>query len=259
MRRSAKILWSVVIAATLGLTSTPASAMWTYWGQWLPVVSFQQRYKIEAAGATTFWSTQFNFVEQPQGGGYVGVQTDGYGMDHGVRNLAIFSLWDAISVKPGRGASCGEFGGEGVGLSCRAPITVQAGHMYGVRVSRIAYGEGRRAWSTYAASVRNYTTGEKADLGRITVPYVVSMTPPANFIEYFGPTVPCRLRPHAAATFQAPLVATLEKGPMRVLEHDGTSNPQCEKEIATFKKSSVLVSTGTDMGSFDLPPKTPNP
>lgn len=259
MRKSAKILWVSVVAALTSLAAAPASAMWTYWGKWTPVIRFEQNYTIEAAGATTFWSTQFNFVEQPQGGGYVGVQTDGYGMEHGVRNLAIFSLWDAISVKPGVGASCGEFGGEGIGLSCRAPITVQAGHSYGVYVSRIAYGNGRRPWSTYAASVRNHTTGEKVDLGAITVPYVVSMTPPANFIEYFGPSVSCEQRPYAAATFRSPIVATLDGEKVRKLWHDGTSTPQCSKEIATLKKAAILVSTGTDVRVAELPPHNQNP
>lgn len=259
MRISVKLMVIGAVAAVATSVAAPASAMWAYWGKWTPVVRFEQRYTIEAAGATTFWSTQFNFVEQPQGGGYVGVQTDGYGMEHGVRNLAIFSLWDAVSVLPSSGASCGEFGGEGVGLSCRAPITVKAGHSYSVYVARVAYGNERRPWSSYAASVRNHTTGEKVELGTITVPYVVSMTPPANFIEYFGPTVSCEQRPYAAATFQAPTVMTLDKSRVKRLGHGGTSTPQCSKEIAALKNTAILVSTGTDMKTVDLPPTSTNP
>ena len=230
--------------------ATPAHGMWAYWGRWTPVVRFEQRYTIDAAGATSFWSTQFNFVEQPHSGGYVGVQTDGWGLEHGQTDLAIFSLWEAVSVQPGPGASCGEFGGEGVGLSCRVPITVEVGHQYGVVVERSAVGAGKRAWSTFTAWVSNYTTGEQAQLGSITVPYVVAMTPPANFIEYFGPTRACEWRPYAAATFQAPLVHPLNGKQMRRLWHDGTSTPSCSKEIANPQRLRIKITTGTELETF---------
>jgi hypothetical protein len=209
-------------------------------------VRFEQRYTINAAGETSFWATQFNFVEQPHSGGYVGVQTDGWGFEHGQTDLAIFSLWDAISVNPGPGASCGEFGGEGVGLSCRAPIAVEPGHKYGIIVERSRKGaeKRRQAKSTFTAWVSNYTTGETIHLGSITVPYVVSMTPPSNFIEYFGPKRKCTKRPYAVATFRAPLVQPRDEKAVRRLWLDGTSTPSCNKEIADPQRFSVKISTG---------------
>lgn len=257
MSRTARIGAAIIAAALALATASPVKGMWAYWGQWTPVVRFEQRYTIDAAGEYTFWATQFNFVEAAHSGGYVGVQTGGWAMEHGETDLAIFSLWDAISVSPSPGASCGTFGGEGEGLSCRIPITVETGHRYGVGVERVAAGDKRRPWSTFAAWVVNYTTGERFDLGTITVPFFDAMTQPNNFIEYFGPTRTCDTRPFASATFQAPVVVPLEtKKPVR-LPQSGSSTPACSREVANPSRGSIKISTGTNLAVVQ--PPTDNP
>lgn len=64
--------------------------------------------------ANVFWSNQFSLVGTSSGG-YTGMQSNG-----GSDRMFLFSVWDATEAKAGTpGSACVDFGGEGIGKSCR--------------------------------------------------------------------------------------------------------------------------------------------
>lgn len=236
------VLLAAVAALCAVVVPQPAAAMWSYWNDTgVGIRKYTQVFTLGAVAPTTFWSSQFNFKEQPYSGGYIGVQMDGYAFELGSGEIAIFSLWNAVRAVPAPGAVCGEFGGEGVGLSCRTLIQTRPGHTYKVSVERI--GRTKR-WSEFYGSVRNLTTGEIHRLGTIRVPGQVSLFSPSNFIEYFGPTRACEDRPLASARFQAPVVSTEAGQPSTQLRATGFSEPGCTREIGAARAAYARISTG---------------
>ena len=241
-----KILMTLAGAALLILVPGPnANAMWTHWQQGPGVYRYTQNFTVQRVGRDTFWASQFNFVENPAGGGYVGVQNNGYAFSFGNTDMAIFSLWDAIRAEPGEGAVCGAFGGEGEGLSCRAPISLQDGSRFMVRVHQVGPNSKTDNTTEYGASVINLDTNERRFLGKITVKGEVNMTAPNNFIEYFGPEKECMERPLAIATFNAPGVSYVNDKRLVVLKNIGTSIPSCSKEQASSGRLRITISTGS--------------
>jgi len=240
-RLSARVTAVVVGLCALAVPSR-AGAMWSYWSHTEDgITRYTQVFTLGATAPTTFWSSQFNFKEQPDSGGYIGVQVDGYAFDLGSGEIAIFSLWNAVHAVPAPGAVCGKFGGEGEGLSCRTRIQVRSGHSYKVAVERTV---SVRKWAEFRGSVQNLTTGESHPLGTIRVPGRVSLIAPANFIEYFGPTLACPDRPLAWARFQAPVVHTGAGTPPIRLRADGFSEPGCAQEVGAARTAYARISTG---------------
>lgn len=224
------------------LFPTGAQALWGFWdGPRQGVRSYSQNITLEDTAPTTFWSSQFNFVEQPDSGGYVGVQVDGYAFELGTGDIAIFSLWNAVKALPAPGAVCGPFGGEGEGLSCRARISVHPGHTYQVRVERV---RSTSRWTEFQATVSNFTDRTAHPLGTIRVPGRVHMGLPANFVEYFGAPLDCPDRPLASAVFSPPRVLLVGENAPRVLRADGFSTPGCAQEVGTPLRRFSRISTG---------------
>lgn len=235
-------LLTAVAALCAVVVPQPAAAMWSHWNDTgLGIRKYTQVFTLGATAPTTFWSSQFNFREQPDSGGYIGVQVDGYAFELGSGEIAIFSLWNADRAVPAPGAVCDEFGGEGVGLSCRARIQTRPGHTYKVSVERI--GRSKR-WSEFHGSIRNLTTKEVHPLGTIRVPGDVSLYSPSNFIEYFGPALACADRPLASARFQAPVVFTGDESRPRQLRSSGFSEPGCAQEVGAARAAYSRISTG---------------
>jgi hypothetical protein len=219
-----------------------AQAMWGFWdGPRTGVLEYSQNLTLGHTAPTTFWSSQFNFQEQPESGGYVGVQVDGYAFDQGVGEIAIFSLWNATKAYPSPGAVCGPFGGEGEGLSCRTRMAVKPGHEYQVRVVRV---RGTSRWTEFRADVRNLTDRTRHPLGTIRVPGRVTMGLPANFIEYFGTPLACSDRPRASARFAPPRVVLDGEAAPRVLRQGGFAAPACSQEIGVPSRGYSRISTG---------------
>ena len=117
------VLLTALAACCAVVVPQPAAAMWSYWNDTeTGIHRYTQVFTLGKTAPTTLWSSQFNFREQPDSGGYIGVQVDGYAFELGSGDIAIFSLCNADHAIPAPGAVCGEFGGEGVGLSCRTRI-----------------------------------------------------------------------------------------------------------------------------------------
>jgi hypothetical protein len=147
--------------------------------------------------ANVFWSNQFSLVGTSSGG-YTGMQSNG-----GSDRMFLFSIWDATEAKAGTaGSACVDFGGEGIGKSCRMAHEWQQGHAYQFHV---AY-EGDQ-W--LGVTVTDTTTHRSFKLGSIrTASNGISPGGMVNWTEYFewsSPDSDCFNQPYTAAQFDLPL------------------------------------------------------
>ena len=147
-----------------------------------------------------YWEAGWHWDNVPDGG-YGGIQSKGILADGTISDLAIFSIWNGLGAIPGAGAGCTAFGGEGIGYSCRIPITLIAGNKYeisfGVDVAR-----GPQWW---IATISDLTKGTKSVIGSIeTNSRIAKASNWNNFIEYWGQSVPCDAVGAASAKFYVP-------------------------------------------------------
>ena len=147
-----------------------------------------------------YWEAGWHWDNVPDGG-YGGIQSKGILADGTISDLAIFSIWNGLGAIPGAGAGCTAFGGEGIGYSCRIPITLIAGNKYeisfGVDVAR-----GPQWW---IATISDLTKRTKSVIGSIeTNSRIAKASNWNNFIEYWGQSVPCDAVGAASAKFYVP-------------------------------------------------------
>jgi hypothetical protein len=145
--------------------------------------------------ANVFWSNQFSLLGGQ--GGYTGMQSNG-----GDKRMFLFSLWDATEAKPGSpGSYCLNFGGEGVGKSCRMAHAWQAGHKYRFHLAF----EGDR-W--LGVTVTDMTTNQSFKLGSIRAKAdKISPKGMVDWTEYFEwseATSECNNQPYTSALFDLP-------------------------------------------------------
>ncbi|MFE4197580.1 ricin-type beta-trefoil lectin domain protein [Paenarthrobacter sp. NPDC056912] len=146
--------------------------------------------------AKVFWSNQFQFSDGKNA--YTGMQTNGAGN----ARTFIFSVWDATEAKAGAAGSwCQDFGGEGVGKSCRINVEWVQGHNYKFNLNN----EGDR-W--FGVTVTDTTTGTSFKLGSIRAgsDYVKS-TNMVSWTEYFewnNPKATCLDQPYSRAEIALP-------------------------------------------------------
>ena len=148
----------------------------------------------------TYWEAGWHWDNVPDGG-YGGVQAQGNLADGKVSDLAIFSIWNGLSAIPGPDAGCTPFGGEGIGYSCRIPITLVAGNKY-----EISFGvDSIRGPQWWIATISDIAKGTKNVIGSIeTNSSIAKATNWNNFIEYWGQEVPCDAVGRASAKFYSP-------------------------------------------------------
>ncbi|NRQ36434.1 DUF3472 domain-containing protein [Nonomuraea sp. NN258] len=147
-------------------------------------------------GSNVFWSNQFGFTQG--NGAYTGLQSNG-----GSERLFLFSVWDATEAKAGTsGSYCLDFGGEGVGKSCRMRHNWTAGHTYRFRVAH----EGER-W--FGVTVTDLSGGGSFKLGSIRAGSDrLSPNGMVNWAEYFewsNPDSSCHDQPYSRARFGLPV------------------------------------------------------
>lgn len=176
-----------------------------------------QRVKVTRKSPYTFWAQYWTWSGSDQGG-YVGLQTNGIRFDGTTGQMAIFSLWDADTAK---GPSCGTFGGEGVGYSCRVPFRIRTDRVYRLSVARRAADDIGQWWR---ASVRDMSARKTHLIGDIRVaPTARLMSGPMNFSEYWGPAVECDAVPLSTALWDSPRANRLPKGGYRYRSVRGSS------------------------------------
>ena len=147
-----------------------------------------------------YWEAGWHW-DNVSDGGYGGIQSQGNLANGSVSDLAIFSIWNGLSAVPGDGAGCTPFGGEGIGYSCRIPITLQAGNKY-----EITFGvDNKRGPQWWVAWIADLTEGTRRLIGSIeTTSSIAKATNWNNFIEYWGQAVPCDAVAPASAKFYVP-------------------------------------------------------
>lgn len=160
--------------------------------------NIDQSVLISEKGHHTFWALQTGFTGS-QDAGYIGLQTDGNRFDGTVGELAIFSLWNSNGAY---GPSCGVFGGEGTGHSCRINFELKAGEWYRYRIWRLNADSAGQWWGGWIID----SAGAEHFIGAIREPFPGHqyLNSVLNFREYFGPTLPCDQQPQSLATFEAP-------------------------------------------------------
>ena len=147
-----------------------------------------------------YWEAGWHWDNVPDGG-YGGIQSKGILADGTISDLAVFSIWNGLGAIPGAGAGCTAFGGEGIGYSCRIPITLIAGNKY-----EISFGvDTTRGPQWWIATISDLTKGAKSVIGSIeTNSRIAKASNWNNFIEYWGQSVPCDAVGAASAKFYVP-------------------------------------------------------
>jgi hypothetical protein len=197
--RSLLALLSVALPLTAFASNTPGS--YTHYAfdpgvTGLDAVDFGITVQTDPGyRANVFWSNQFSLSKAQ--GGYTGMQSNG-----GDKRMFLFSLWNATEAKPGTpGSYCLDFGGEGVGKSCRMAHEWQAGHTYRFHLAF----EGDR-W--LGVTVTDLTTKQSFKLGSIRAQTdKISPTGMVDWTEYFewnSPLADCNTQPYASALFDLP-------------------------------------------------------
>lgn len=150
----------------------------------------------------SYWSLYLDFANPGgQPGMYMGLQTDGNdGAGQQVAQQAIASIWEATGAAPGPGASCVNFGGEGVGKSCRLPMAIVNGRTYRYELTRA---DGSVV--SWRASITDLTSGVRRIIGTLDAPAGRGgIAGVIDFSEYFGTAVSCNGIPTSAVQFAVP-------------------------------------------------------
>ncbi|MES2394129.1 MAG: DUF3472 domain-containing protein [Acidobacteriota bacterium] len=168
--------------------------------------NLDQELVIRQKAHSTYWSMIFSMPSSD--GGYLGLQTDGNRFDKSTGDTAIFSLWGAIKSN---GPACGDFGGEGTGLSCRLAFPITPNHWYRLRVWKVS-ANSRGVW--WGAWIMDETTNQETYLGQIEVgPKQNSMSDQANFSEFYGaPVASPNLVPRSIAVWSTPAADEISPG-----------------------------------------------
>lgn len=109
------------------------------------------------ADGNTFWSTQFFYGDGT--GGYIGMQ-----QNDGSRKLVIFSIWNASGWPSAYNANCSNFGGEGVGVSCKMAYPWVQGKKYRFSLRKTASDAFSETW---AGEVTDVAAGTTQTIGQI--------------------------------------------------------------------------------------------
>jgi triacylglycerol esterase/lipase EstA (alpha/beta hydrolase family) len=145
----------------------------------------------------TFWALTFGFNEQEEGG-YIGIQTDYSSIDKG---MFIFSIWNATDAKKGDDNSyVVDFGGEGVGKSCRISIPLVESHSYRLRIWQLETNTNGTFWGAW---INDNTEGKEYFLGKIKTNNPTTLSNRiSNFVEYYGDKKTCDNVPSSRVTFK---------------------------------------------------------
>ena len=165
---------------------------------------------VEQKAKASYWAMIWD-LPGSEGGGYMGLQTDGNRFDNTTGDTAIFSLWGA---KKAEGPGCGKFGGEGTGLSCRLAYPINKARWYRLRVWKVSADAGGVWWGAW---ILDESTAKDELIGKIQVPAGQStMSGHANFSEYYGaPVASPRLVPQSIVLWAAPAADQISKGKYR--------------------------------------------
>ncbi len=192
LKKMLSVTSALMALALAWLPSTAPAAqhqnghLYVYWswagsGFW----NVDQHVWIGLKAPVTYWAQYWTWTGASYGG-YIGLQTDGVRFDGSRGDTAIFSLWNSNGSS---GPSCGVFGGEGTGHSCKLAYPISAGRYYRYRVWRLNADSLGQWWGGW---MKDEATGVETYIGSIRVAASHQLiAPPMNFTEYYGDAVSC--------------------------------------------------------------------
>ena len=146
----------------------------------------------------TFWALTFGLNELSNGG-YIGIQTD---YSDAKKGMFIFSIWNAVeAVKGDKESFTVDFGGEGIGKSCRISIPLIESHTYRLRIWQL---ESNSSGTYFGAWILDKSIDKEYFLGKIKTNKESTLSNRvSNFVEYYGDKKPCNKVPFSQAIFHS--------------------------------------------------------
>ncbi|MDQ1294306.1 MAG: hypothetical protein QG608_2189 [Actinomycetota bacterium] len=184
---------------TSSASSTHVDVYWKTDGPGNNLTNIDQVMSVEKKAQSSYWSMNFWYADAPDGG-YIGLQTDATRPDGSAGEMAIFSMWNADKSR-NRTGTCVVFGGEGDGLSCRAPYTIKLSNNYQYSVKRLEADSTGQWWGGW---IRDMEAGTDTYLGDMHSTSKALKGPVINFSEYFGAPVPCSKVPTTKVIWTQP-------------------------------------------------------
>ena len=183
-------------------------AYWNFEKNLADVWNIDQQVWISKSNASSFWPVQWDWVNHPGVGGYLGLQEQ----NNGSTNVR-FSLWNATASE---GKKCRKFGGEGVGETCELTIKIDTTKFYRYRVWRLETVKDGQWWGGWLIEADAQGNLKEHFIGKIKVPLgykKIDIHSIANFVEFFGTTIsPCDKVPLSVVGFTPPAVNYQGKG-----------------------------------------------
>ncbi|GLY27963.1 hypothetical protein Kisp02_13280 [Kineosporia sp. NBRC 101731] len=164
-----------------------------------------QKMTIKKKTKSSYWSLFYGMTgasgDAGEQQGYMGLQTDATRPDGSKGEMAIFSVWNADAFRNQQGR-CITFGGEGVGLSCRAAAAIDVSSTYKFRVKKLETDATGQWWGGWIDDVTAGTSLYLGDLHNRS-PWLANDRL-VNFSEYWGTSVPCAQVPTSAVVWAKP-------------------------------------------------------
>jgi hypothetical protein len=132
-----------------------------FWSKANAVENVDQKVWIAKPANGTQWVMLWFWTADPMHGGYLGFNTS-----DGGKSQALFSLWNADRAE---GENCHEFGGEGVGWSCRKPIELKSDLVYRLRLVRTRKDNDGVWWGAWISQESAAGAKTEFQLGEIRV------------------------------------------------------------------------------------------
>jgi hypothetical protein len=182
----------ILLVIIFGLTSAFAQqqqyanayAYWDFGGDVDDVQNIDQKIWIAKPAPGSQWVLMWSWTADPAHGGYFGFNTTAEGSAQ-----ALFSLWNADKAS---GDNCKEFGGEGVGWSCRMPFELKSDVIYKLRLARTRTDNEGVWWGGWIYEESGSETTNEFYLGEIRVKKEMNRirgNSIMNFSEYYGNVV----------------------------------------------------------------------
>ena len=200
-----------------------AYTFWDFGEDANDVENVEQKIWIAMPAPSTQWVMTWAWLADPAHGGYLGFNTDENG-----KGQALFSLWNASQAT---GQACKEFGGEGVGWSCRTLFEIRSDAFYQLRLSRTKSEGDGVWWGAWIFENPDSNTPTEYFLGEIKVKSEMNLirgNSINNFSEYYGQTQEkCSTVPLSILGVAPPAANKDESGNYRRnSKFKGSSDPQ---------------------------------
>lgn len=197
----ATVLFSFTAALAQQQQYANAYAYWDFGGDVNDVINIDQKIWIAKPAPGSQWVMMWSWTADPAHGGYFGFNTT----DDGTAQ-ALYSLWNADKAS---GKNCKEFGGEGVGWSCRMPFELRSDVLYKLRLARTKTDKDGTWWGGWIYEESGGETQNEYFLGEIRVKKEMNRirgNSIMNFSEYYGPVVKnCSTVPFSILALTPPL------------------------------------------------------